>query len=34
MTAQEACDSLQFYRFASEQTLTINTTAAGRNAAL
>ncbi|TFH75949.1 bifunctional proline dehydrogenase/L-glutamate gamma-semialdehyde dehydrogenase PutA [Gammaproteobacteria bacterium LSUCC0112] len=34
MTAQEACDPLQFYRFASEQTLTINTAAAGGNAAL
>lgn len=34
LSMQEACDPLQIYRFGSEQTLTINTTAAGGNAAL
>jgi RHH-type proline utilization regulon transcriptional repressor/proline dehydrogenase/delta 1-pyrroline-5-carboxylate dehydrogenase len=34
ITAAEARDPRQLYRFAAEQTLTINTAAAGGNAAL
>lgn len=34
LAAVEACDALQIYRFATEQTLSINTAAAGGNAAL
>ena len=34
ITADEALDSTQRYRFCAEQTLTINTAAAGGNAAL
>lgn len=34
ISADEACDPRQMYRFATEQTLTINTAAAGGNAAL
>lgn len=34
LAVDEACDALQLYRFATEQTLSINTAAAGGNAAL
>ncbi|MDP2284860.1 MAG: L-glutamate gamma-semialdehyde dehydrogenase, partial [Pseudohongiella sp.] len=34
LAAVEACDALQIYRYATEQTLSINTAAAGGNAAL
>jgi RHH-type proline utilization regulon transcriptional repressor/proline dehydrogenase/delta 1-pyrroline-5-carboxylate dehydrogenase len=34
ISAGEAADPRQLYRFAAEQTLTINTAAAGGNAAL